>query len=100
VPLWDHQTCAAALRAQFGPAYSLPDTSMCAGAEGRDACDGDGGGPMVCEASGQWYQVGIVSFGIGCGRKGVPGVYTKVTAFQPWLERTIISNRKRRRSFF
>jgi hypothetical protein len=27
----------------------------------------------------------------------VPGVYTMVSAFQPWLERTIISSRKRRR---
>ena len=25
---------------------------------------GDGGGPLVCEKDGQWYQVGIVSFGI------------------------------------
>ena len=38
---------------------------------------GDGGGPLVCEKDGQWYQVGIVSFGIGCGRRNVPGVYTK-----------------------
>ena len=44
-----------------------------------------------------FFQVGIVSFGIGCGRAGVPGVYTMVSAFQPWLERTIISSRKRRR---
>ena len=56
---------------------SLPDTALCAGAEGRDACDvsqdfsllkgvlvtlktlfqGDGGGPLVCESEGQWYQV-------------------------------------------
>ena len=39
VPLWEHRTCAAALRSQFGPSYTLPDTAMCAGAEGRDACD-------------------------------------------------------------
>lgn len=99
VPLWDQTTCASALRSQFGPSYQLPDTAVCAGAEGRDACDGDGGGPLVCESEGQWYQVGIVSFGIGCGRAGVPGVYTMVSAFQPWLERTIISSRKRKRSF-
>lgn len=100
VPLWEQADCAAALRSQFGPGYSLPDSAVCAGASGRDACDGDGGGPLVCESNGQWYQVGIVSFGIGCGREGVPGVYTMVSAFQPWLERTIISSRrKRRRSF-
>jgi len=96
VPLWEHGRCSRALRTQFGPGYSLPDTALCAGAEGRDACDGDGGGPLVCESGGQWYQMGIVSFGIGCGRVGVPGVYTMVSAFQPWLEETIIRNRRRR----
>lgn len=99
VPLWEHGTCAAALRAQFGPNYSLPDTAMCAGAEGRDACDGDGGGPLVCRDGSQWHQMGIVSFGIGCGRAGVPGVYTMVEAFKPWLERTVIKGRRRRGSF-
>jgi len=98
VPLWDHDRCSRALRTQFGPGYSLPDTALCAGAEGQDACDGDGGGPLVCESGGQWYQMGIVSFGIGCGRVGVPGVYTMVSSFQPWLEQTIIRNRRRRRS--
>lgn len=39
VPLWSHVTCNGALQAQFGPAYHLPDTAVCAGAEGRDACD-------------------------------------------------------------
>jgi len=39
VPLWSHDTCNGALQAQFGPAYVLPDTAVCAGAEGRDACD-------------------------------------------------------------
>ena len=37
--------------------FLLADTALCAGAEGRDACDGDGGGPLVCEQDGQWYQV-------------------------------------------
>ena len=75
VPLWDQTDCSAALEAQFGSGYSLPgnfyrnifsficfiiffaDTALCAGAEHRDACDGDGGGPLVCEHDGQWYQV-------------------------------------------
>jgi len=37
--LWDHANCNGALQAQFGPAYTLPTSSICAGAEGSDACD-------------------------------------------------------------
>ncbi|XP_037793116.1 serine protease 29-like [Penaeus monodon] len=89
VPLWSNPACQNALREQFGPAYSLPTTALCAGAEGRDACDGDGGGPLVCEKEGHWYQVGVVSFGIGCGRRNIPGVYTRVQAFEGWIKDTI-----------
>jgi len=92
VPLWDQRKCNAALQAQFGPTYTLPSTALCAGSEGRDACDGDGGGPLVCQEDGQWFQVGIVSFGIGCGRRGVPGVYTRVQVYQDWLEDTILNH--------
>lgn len=90
VPLWSHDSCNGALQAQFGPAYILPDTTICAGAEGADACDGDGGGPLVCEKAGQWYQMGIVSFGIGCGRRNVPGVYTSVKEYSDWIENIIL----------
>jgi secreted trypsin-like serine protease len=39
VPLWQNSACEKALRQQFGSRFSLPDTSICAGADGRDACD-------------------------------------------------------------
>ena len=39
MPLWNHANCNGALQAQFGPAYTLPSSAICAGAEGRDACD-------------------------------------------------------------
>ncbi|RXG56343.1 Tryptase beta-2 [Armadillidium vulgare] len=86
VPLWDNRECQNALKLQFGQSYNLPNTAICAGSEGNDACDGDGGGPLVCEKDGHWYQVGIISFGIGCGRKNTPGVYTRVEAFKDWIQ--------------
>jgi len=99
VPIWNHGDCNEALQDQFGPAYVLPHSAICAGAEGRDACDGDGGGPLVCElGGGQWYQVGIISFGIGCGRAGVPGVYTKVGEFHSWLEKVMMSGKREGRN--
>ena len=85
VPLWENRDCQKALENQFGASYKLPSTAICAGSEGRDACDGDGGGPLVCEKENHWYQVGVVSFGIGCGRKNTPGVYTRVEAFASWI---------------
>uniref|UniRef100_A0A4X2KQW9 Peptidase S1 domain-containing protein n=1 Tax=Vombatus ursinus TaxID=29139 RepID=A0A4X2KQW9_VOMUR len=58
--------------------------------EGKDACQGDSGGPLACEIGQHtWVQVGIVSWGIGCGKPEVPGIYTKVSSFSTWIVRTI-----------
>ncbi|XP_049777111.1 tryptase beta-2-like [Schistocerca cancellata] len=93
VPLWKNTDCERMLRRHFGPRYSLPDTAICAGAEGRDACDGDGGGPLVCEQNGRWYQVGVISFGVGCGRRNTPGVYTRVAMYEQWIMDTVLRHR-------
>ena len=58
---------------------------ICAGdltGGGIDACQGDSGGPLVRrDAGGAFVEVGIVSFGYGCGRSGYPGVYTQVSTY-------------------
>jgi secreted trypsin-like serine protease len=78
VPFVDDATC--------GDAYPelAPATEICAGyAEGGvDTCQGDSGGPMVKRAAtGEWREVGITSYGLGCARAGYPGVYGEVQAF-------------------
>lgn len=52
-------------------------------------CLGDSGGPLVYRPRGsnQWYIVGITSYGNGCARYNYPGVYTKVSAYLPWIRR-------------
>ncbi|KAK2848576.1 hypothetical protein Q5P01_008410 [Channa striata] len=70
------------------------DNMMCAGirAGGKDTCQGDSGGPMVVKQNGRWVQAGITSFGIGCALAKIPGVYTRVSQYQSWINTQITSN--------
>ena len=55
----------------------------------EDSCTGGGGAPLVCETgegTGRFSVVGLVAWGLGCGRKGVPGVYTSVAAAREWID--------------
>nr|CAI5841159.1 unnamed protein product [Callosobruchus analis] len=55
---------------------------------------GDSGGPLQEKIFGRNYLVGITSFGIGCGTPGIPGVYTKVSHYIPWIESVITFSEK------
>lgn len=63
---------------------------------GKGACQGDSGAPLMRiyednqTQSIKWYQDGIVSYGIGCGREGVPAVYTKVSVYSDWISNVIL----------
>jgi Secreted trypsin-like serine protease len=36
-----------------------------------------------------YVQVGIVAWGIGCGARNVPGVYTNVAQFRNWIDSSL-----------
>lgn len=50
---------------------------------------GDSGGPLVCYINNYWVQVGVTSFGRGCGLPRKPGVYSKVSKFVTWIQSII-----------
>lgn len=117
LPIVESSQCQTSLRGALKrPTFTLNESFLCAGGEGGlDTCKGDGGSPLVCEIdgiSGQYYQAGIVSWGeikfllfyffvsiiefqftgVGCGTKGVPGVYVDVSKFRNWIDKQIKIN--------
>ncbi|XP_024077167.2 mast cell protease 1A-like [Terrapene carolina triunguis] len=62
-----------------------PVMMMCVGDPNQDKASfsGDSGGPLVCDRTAQ----GIVSFGKKNGSP--PRVFTRVSAYVPWIERTM-----------
>ncbi|XP_063629952.1 transmembrane protease serine 9-like [Cydia splendana] len=67
----------------------IADDMLCAGFPDQgmmDTCQGDSGGPLAAERRDKRYELlGVVSWGIGCGRAGYPGVYTRVTKYLYWI---------------
>jgi secreted trypsin-like serine protease len=65
-PLLNGTYCQNVLRTSvLGSSFELDTYSwICAGGEANKSnCDGDGGNPLVCNITGQWYVVGLASWG-------------------------------------
>ncbi|XP_015280520.1 PREDICTED: trypsin-like [Gekko japonicus] len=65
------------------------NSEICAGAikGGRDACQGDSGGALVCNG----VLHGLVSWGDErCAVENRPGVYTEICKFRGWIIRNMI----------
>ncbi|XP_059472948.1 protein masquerade [Neocloeon triangulifer] len=93
IPIVSDAECLRKINAVTEKIFILPASSFCAGGEeGNDACQGDGGGPLVCQDDGFYELAGLVSWGFGCGRQDVPGVYVKVSAFIGWINQIISVN--------
>ncbi len=89
VPIVDQSTCNVNYQSQGG----ITARMICAGyaAGGIDSCQGDSGGPLLVPSGtpGVWRQAGVVSYGQDCALPNYPGVYTRVSEFNAYLEAQI-----------
>ncbi|PSN49650.1 hypothetical protein C0J52_14795 [Blattella germanica] len=79
VPIVDRQQCSSAY-SQYG---GITARMICAAVEngGKDSCQGDSGKPLVADGR----LTGVVSWGVGCGSPGYPGVYANVASLRDFV---------------
>ena len=67
----------------------ITSTILCAYKPGHGSCDGDSGGPLMCQPNYQREICGIVSLSPRCGSPLLPGLYTRVTEYIGWIRKTV-----------
>ncbi|XP_067391387.1 serine protease 53 [Emydura macquarii macquarii] len=88
VDLMGHKTCKCSYNqsSSAAEAVSILPGMLCATPQEKIAsCEGDDGGPLICNEKGTWFLAGLSSFGNGCGNRSRPGVHTEVTAYEEWI---------------
>lgn len=88
LPIMSNNRCQSMYK-KAGHDKVITEVDLCAGYAkgGRDACEGDSGGPLIVRRPGdaRWTLAGVVSNGVKCGEPLLPGVYTRVSQFVKWI---------------
>ncbi|XP_006163485.1 ovochymase-2 [Tupaia chinensis] len=105
LPILTQEECVAALLTLKRPIRG--NTFLCTGFPngGKDACQGDSGGSLMCRnKKGSWTLAGVTSWGLGCGRgwrnngkeddQGSPGIFTDLSKVLPWIHKHIQTGNK------
>uniref|UniRef100_W5KTV1 Wu:fd46c06 n=1 Tax=Astyanax mexicanus TaxID=7994 RepID=W5KTV1_ASTMX len=70
------------------------DNMFCAGLPegGEDTCIGDTGSAFVTKKNNTYWVAGIVSWGVECAKPGKYGIYTHVSKYTNWIQKTMEEN--------
>uniref|UniRef100_A0A8C6SLL8 trypsin n=1 Tax=Neogobius melanostomus TaxID=47308 RepID=A0A8C6SLL8_9GOBI len=88
IPVYSEQKC----RATPDVKMQYTQNMFCAGADGKDSCEKDSGGPYfvpALDAVRPFRLMGIVSWGASCYQREHKGYYTKVENYVQWIRDTI-----------
>ncbi|XP_055972326.1 LOW QUALITY PROTEIN: ovochymase-2 [Sorex fumeus] len=109
LPILTQEECVKALLSLSKPIRG--QTFLCTGFPdgGKDACQGDSGGSLMCRnKKGAWTLAGVTSWGLGCARgwrnnrqkdhQGTPGIFTDLSKVLPWIHKHIQVGNKRKNS--
>jgi secreted trypsin-like serine protease len=99
IKVQDRQLCQTNYQAVV-PSARITENMFCAGfPEGKkDSCQGDSGGFLGARLSKETpekathTELGIVSWGIGCARPNLFGVYTRVANYGAWIREIMQSS--------
>ncbi|MDJ0896573.1 MAG: serine protease [Alphaproteobacteria bacterium] len=93
VDIQDSKLCQANYQDVL-PSAQITDNMLCAGLPegGQDSCQGDSGGFLGAPLGhGQYVQLGVVSWGVGCAQPKLFGVYTRVSNYADWISEQMSS---------
>jgi secreted trypsin-like serine protease len=81
VPIVSRSICEAIYGTDF------TQNMICAGYSqgGSDTCRSDSGGPLMGIQYGEYVQIGLTSWGVGCAQPELYGIYTRLSNFESWI---------------
>lgn len=94
VQVLDRETCQQWMK-NVGRKEIIYPNMLCAGYQDgtRDSCQGDSGSPLTIREDGVSKLIGLVSWGVGCARPQLPGVYVQTASFVGWINDQIRTGR-------
>ncbi|KAG7350602.1 secreted trypsin-like serine protease [Nitzschia inconspicua] len=92
----DNEECMLAKGTEYtdeafanGYAGLITPDMLCAQDDNQDTCFGDSGGPLMIQEWNEYIQVGVTSWGFGCGDNDYPGVYSRVSHQYEWIRTNV-----------